>query len=186
MHTHICWIALITIVHCSCAFSAEFSNSILNCIGCNAGPPFLERARVSCFLHSIPSYKYIFLPCRYVDHHMMIIIWGSRQSETSGTRSEPQNSCYRRGVVQLCELFWQTSTQKWNMQEASETWSGRRSVIRVCLHVFARPWIASIFRVPALSLLFLRPWCLNSRSALQREEFQNISFLGHLTWGLSL
>ena len=78
------------------------------------------------------------------------------------------------------------------MQEASDdvgTWSAveaRRSVIRICLHVFARPWIASIFRVPPHRVrhFFCRPWCLNSHSALhiasfsKRKKIKIFLFLG--------
>ena len=97
--------------------------------------------------------------------------------------------------MQDWETFW-NRTLKPNMQEASddvETWSAAeawRSVIRICLHVFAGPWIPSIFRVPAsCARLFLRPWCLNSHSALHIASFSKrrrknifISWQFNLAW----
>ena len=84
------------------------------------------------------------------------------------------------------------------MQEARddvETWSaveaGWRSVIRICLHVFAQPWIASIFRLRAsCAKLFLRPWCLNSHSllytSLLSQKETNLKYTFCLAIGLGL
>ena len=75
------WIALIAICLEYCSCFSQLCFRILYWIALIAKPsvepPFLERARVSCFLHSIPSYKYILLLM------IIIIIWGYHDHHTN-------------------------------------------------------------------------------------------------------